>query len=547
MLSPLHGDFGPYQQWQYALCVISVIVSGMQMYSLLTVAAIPEHRCEIPHIDVNKTMTELNFTTLTRYIPLKTETQIDSCHIYDTITNESVKCNSWVYNTTYHPSSRAIEWNFVCDRRWMGAVSQTTFMLGIFLGNILLGNLADRIGRKPVFCCTALMTLLFGVGVAFTTDFYMFLAMKFVLGMAACAGSTLAGFVMTMELVGPSRRSVVGIGFQVFFAIGIVLVAFWGYLIKDRQQLQIIYGLHSLPLVFHWWLLDESPRWLWAKGRYRESLEIIQKALRFNGSKMILDMEKLIPKESALDPNKSQNDTGLLESFKRPNLRTRILNVGFMWFGNSLVYYGLSLSTKSMKGNPFLVIFIMGIIELPADLLVVIFLDRMGRRFITSFNMIISGLCCVLAVAFTIGSLTSNILVYLGKFTIAASFSAIYIYSAELFPTMIRNSAMGFASMCARISGSLTPFITLLDSFDPKIPCIIFGVITIFSGFLVVFLPETVGTDMPTTIEDGEKFGIGDTCFSNFFARKQMKSYKVNDEISMMEEQLETLNVKEKI
>jgi hypothetical protein len=52
-----------------------------------------------------------------------------------------------------------------------------------------------------------------------------------------------------------------------------------------------------------------------------------------------------------------------------------------------------------------------------------------------------------------------------GKFFIAGSFAIIYNYTTELFPTVVRNTALGASSMCARISGALTPFITLLVRF----------------------------------------------------------------------------------
>lgn len=56
-----------------------------------------------------------------------------------------------------------------------------------------------------------------------------------------------------MELVGPSKRSVCGILFQATFALGIMGVSVWGYFIKDIFLLQIIYGLHSLLLIPHYW------------------------------------------------------------------------------------------------------------------------------------------------------------------------------------------------------------------------------------------------------------------------------------------------------
>ena len=56
-----------------------------------------------------------------------------------------------------------------------------------------------------------------------------------------------------MEMVGPSYRTACGMAFQSSFSVGIVLVALWGYLIRDRQVLQAVFGLHSLLLLPHWW------------------------------------------------------------------------------------------------------------------------------------------------------------------------------------------------------------------------------------------------------------------------------------------------------
>jgi hypothetical protein len=49
-----------------------------------------------------------------------------------------------------------------------------------------------------------------------------------------------------------------------------------------------------------------------------------------------------------------------------------------------------------------------------------------------------------------------------GKLCLAASFAVIYIHSGEIFPTTIRNSAMGLVSVAARCGGIVAPFIVLL-------------------------------------------------------------------------------------
>ena len=64
-------------------------------------------------------------------------------------------------------------------------------------------------------------------------------------------------------------------------------------------------------------------------------------------------------------------------------------------FANSLVYYGLSLNTGSLVGDPHLMLFISGIIEVPAYLLSAKIIDVLGRRPVISFCLVSGGLACI--------------------------------------------------------------------------------------------------------------------------------------------------------
>lgn len=182
------------------------------MLSLVTVGAIPEHRCFIPGVDTNEMTTPWNSSEIFASIPHKLSGEMDSCFMYSG--NETVKCNSYVYDRTYYKSSRAMDWDFVCDKRWMIAIAQSAYMLGTFTGAITLGGLADKIGRKTVFYWSAVLQLVFGVGVAFIPYYIPFLIARFIYGIFGSAGSYITGFVLTMELVGASKRTVCGISFQ---------------------------------------------------------------------------------------------------------------------------------------------------------------------------------------------------------------------------------------------------------------------------------------------------------------------------------------------
>lgn len=132
-------------------------------------------------------------------------------------------------------------------------------------------------------------------------------------------------------------------------------------------------------------------------------------------------------------------------------------------------YYGLSLSCGKLDGNPFLMLFLMGLVEFPSYIVIVLVLDLLGRRSITSSLMVIGGICCIIAAYIQQGSTLATCIVMAGKFTIAGSFAVIYNYSAELFPTVVRNSAMGLGNNRTHIEliwNKITKLFICLHRFD---------------------------------------------------------------------------------
>jgi len=53
----------------------------------------------------------------------------------------------------------------------------------------------------------------------------------------------------------------------------------------------------------------------------------------------------------------------------------------------------------------------------------------------------------------------------LGKMAVSLSFNGVYVYSPELFPTCVRNVALGCLSMFARVGGIVSPYAKTLVSF----------------------------------------------------------------------------------
>jgi hypothetical protein len=83
-------------------------------------------------------------------------------------------------------------------------------------------------------------------------------------------------------------------------------------------------------------------------------------------------------------------------------------------------------------------------------------------------------------------------LMLIGKMFIQGAFNILYIFTSELYPTVIRNSAVGFNSMVARLGAGASSYIAILaDTTLPIVPMVIFAAFSLVAGALVKILPET--------------------------------------------------------
>ncbi|KAF4533496.1 hypothetical protein B566_EDAN000981, partial [Ephemera danica] len=177
-------------------------------------------------------------------------------------------------------------------------------------------------------------------------------------------------------------------------------------------------------------------------------------------------------------------------------------------FVNSGSYYGLSWNTSNLGGNDYINFVISGAVEIPGYTFLLLALNRWGRKATLCRAMLVGGsaLLLTLFVPQDMSWLLIT-LAMIGKMAITASYGAVYIFSAEQFPTVIRNAGMGTSSTMARVGGMLAPVVNLLSDYWKPFPLIIFGGLTFLAGVLALLLPETLNRKLPETIEDGEKFG----------------------------------------
>jgi len=415
--------------------------------------------------------------------------------------------STYEYDLTRFPETVINAFDMVCDAEQYVAHSQSSYMVGILLGALLGGMCADMFGRRLTLLIFTITFLVFGISAAFATSVIVFMLLRFLVAFSMMALFT-TGFVYALESVGGPWRAVLGISYEYTFAIGFMSLAGIAYVLKPWWKLQLCITIPAIVFFSFYFIIPESPRWLLTKGREEEAREIVEKICKTNGRPYKPTM-KLVD-----EPAKEEEGprATIFDLFKTPNLRWRTLNFYYNWFVNSFVYYGLSLNSGNLGGDLFVNIFIGGAVEIPAYTLSIFVLLKSGRRIALCSSMVVGGIACLCTMFFTKGYYTLDwpivTFAMIGKFCISASFAIVYVYSAEVFPTVLRTTGVGSSSMCARFGSISAPYIAIYGGKAYRhLPVILFGVTSILAGLLALLLPETKGKSLPDTIEQGEVFG----------------------------------------
>jgi len=199
-----------------------------------------------------------------------------------------------------------------------------------------------------------------------------------------------------------------------------------------------------------------------------------------------------------------------------PSLRKTTLLLWVIWFVNTFVYYGLVLFApaffKAERGDPdtddkdnsvYLDILLTSAAELPGLLIAALCVEKLGRRS-TQTAMFLG---CSISIALMLvnsGGVTSLIFSICARMFITGTFSTVYVYTPEVYPTTIRTTGLGVASSIARIAGIITPFIAnVLSKNDLYIPVIIYSGSSLLACIASMFLPfETRKLALPDLMKE---------------------------------------------
>ncbi|NXA17923.1 S22A7 protein, partial [Ibidorhyncha struthersii] len=515
------GGFGRFQiMILFILCLSRI---NLPMHFLLHnfLAATPPHHCAIPHQEafVNLTMEEVLLIS----IPREPDGTFRSCEMFSQpqfhlLLNSSLQpennsiiqhCqHGWVYDHSQFTSTISTQWDLVCEQRGLNQATATFFFIGVTMGAVVFGYLSDRFGRKAMLLLSLVCSFIFGM-LSATSVSYTMLSITRTLTGVALSGVSLIVLPLGMEWVDIQHRTFSGILTSIFWSIGNMLLAMVAYLVREWHWLLVaVTGPCLLSIVCLWWV-PESARWLIANGKVKQAHRHLLRCARMNGRKdfaedmsLIMYAQKTVLQWEYKKPGESYSYISL---FRTPVLRKISLCSGAVWFGVAFSYYGLSMNLTGFGLNMYLSQFVFGIIEIPAKMIMYVVVNRVGRRQSQAWTLILTGLCIganiIIPKPFT--SLRSVVAI-MGKGFSEAAFTTIFLYTSELYPTVLRQNGMGYTSFVARLGGALAPLVFLLDEVWRSLPEVTYCGVAVCCGSVAFLLPETLNVRLPEGIEDIE-------------------------------------------
>lgn len=310
---------------------------------------------------------------------------------------------------------------------WIGSVSS----IGMAVGAFIFGLTADRIGRKNVLILT-LLVFSIGAGLsALATGLTIFLILRFIIGMGL-GGELPVASTLVSESVATEKRGRTVVLLESFWAGGWIIAALISYFIIPPFGWRIALLVGALPAFYAIYL-----RW-----NIHDSANYVAKA----------EKEK---------PTVLQNITTV---WSKKYMRQTVM-LWILWFCIVFSYYGMFLwlpNVVSLKGfsmvKSFGYVLIMTLAQLPGYFTAAWLIEKWGRKWVLIVYLLGTA---VFAYFFGYAStlpmvLTSGIL--LSFFNLGA-WGALYAYSPEQYPAVVRGTGTGMAAAFGRIGGIFGPLL----------------------------------------------------------------------------------------
>ncbi|XP_045769544.1 organic cation transporter protein-like isoform X2 [Maniola jurtina] len=454
------GPFGLYQRYVVLMLCIPNMLAAMYSLNYVFVADQVPFRCVVPecegagsHFGNATVQALLAAERCRRYAPLREGRP--SCARADFHLNDTVTCDAVMYenmDTIY------AEFDLACAE-WRRTLVGTLRNAALPFALLLTGYISDGWGRRTAFCSLSFCAGALGIVKSLMPHYRAYLALEF-LEAALGYGFTSAAYVMMVELARPSLRVAFASATGVGYGLGGVVFALLARRVRCWRVLLRVVHAPALLLPLYWLLLHESARWLHVRGRRRQLVRNIRKAAHWN--KVTIDEDLL----AAIEEDQKSEEVEPKSNPWLSLMKSRVLMLRFgvccwCWVAVSFVYYGLTINSVALAGDKYTNFALNMAMEIVASLLIMMALERFGRKRSIFAAFLVCGIACIIPY-FVSHSGTGLGTFFVGKLAITFAFNSLYVFTAELFPTDARSSALGAASLVGRLGSVLAPQTPLL-------------------------------------------------------------------------------------
>lgn len=339
-------------------------------------------------------------------------------------------------------------------------VTSTSFV-GMFIGAVVAGGLADRLGRKRTLTWTTLWFTLWSFACVFAWDMWS-LGLFRVLTSAGLAAMTVVAVVYISELFPSAKRGkfqayaivigICGTPATNLIASAVVPVSDWSW------RLVYLWGTLGVLFLFFVRKLEESPQWLESRGRHEEAEAVLTRIEASAAAE-----HGALPEPREPQPHQgpaAKRGPGMLKD-KKFLYPTILLSV--LWITQTIGFFGYSswaptlLAAEGVSVEDSIFYVALTTVGAPlGSFLAAMVTDRFERKWcLVVFGVVIAASGLMYGLTFT------PVLIVVFGFLVnlfERGYTALaYAYSPELFNTSGRSLGTSIAYGLGRLSNAVGP------------------------------------------------------------------------------------------
>nr|XP_013011772.1 solute carrier family 22 member 14 [Cavia porcellus] len=498
------GEFGKFQQRLVVLIIIPGILLGF-MYAEYFVFTDQEHYCNTSWIlavgpnlseaeQLNLTLPQTrngSFLTCVMYLPVPWD--LDSI-IQFGLNNTTTCQDGWIYPNS-KTRSLINEFDLVCSHNPNDESLRGISMAGFLTGSLIFGFLNDMLGRYPAILTSLLELTIFNFGTAFVSSLHQYFFFRFLVSQAVM-GYTISSVCLATEwLVGKHRAHAIFLE-HCLISVGVLFLMGLSYSLPHWRLLFLVGGAPMFLFIFYICIVPESPRWLMMKMKVEEARQVLCCAASVN--------KRTIP-YSLLNQlqlyGKMVTEASVLDFFYNRHLRKVILMMNCVWFTVSYIYFTLTLKMRGFGMDLHFRKAMSSIMKVPVRLCYLVILEYKGTKWSLIVTLTQTTIMCILLLLFQDTQLDSTIMLMLvlGESSLAVTITVLFIYTAELLPTVLRAKGLGLAILAS--SGGAVSSETMIHQFLSLQPIVLCCILSCMALYFSLLLPETQDQPLSDSLE----------------------------------------------